>query len=144
MSESPAESAVPIWPHFLPHVLRVLNSGESLPRRDLVGRVLESAELSEAALGETIAAGDGRAANRVGWALTNLYKAGWVERPQRAVYRITEAGRAWFMQNPDASLCQRRVNLDPLSTFENGPPCHWCYFRWVVLCSMSSRRALVR
>lgn len=104
MSESPAESAVPIWPHFLPHVLRVLNSGESLPRRDLVGRVLESAELSEAALGEIIAAGDGRAANRVGWALTNLYKAGWVERPQRAVYRITEAGRAWFMQNPDASL----------------------------------------
>lgn len=104
MSESPAESTVPIWPHFLPHVLRVLNSGESVPRRDLVERVLDMAELSEEARKETLAAGDGRAENRVGWALTNLYKAGWVERPQRAVYRVTETGRSWFNKNPETSL----------------------------------------
>lgn len=104
MSESSAESSVPIWPHFLPHVLRVLNSGEAVPRRDLVERVFDAAELSEEARKETLAAGDGRAENRVGWALTNLYKAGWVERPQRAVYRITETGRSWFLENPNASL----------------------------------------
>lgn len=40
--------------------------------------------------------------------------------------------------------CQRRVNLDPLSTFENGPPPHWSYGLLAVSCSMSSRRALVR
>ncbi|MGJ9372550.1 restriction endonuclease [Nesterenkonia sp. CF4.4] len=104
MSELPAESNVPIWPHFLPHVLRVLNSGGAVPRRNLVERVLDAAELSEEARKETLAAGDGRADNRVGWALTNLYKAGWVERPQRAVYRITEPGRSWFLENPNASL----------------------------------------
>lgn len=104
MSESPAESSVPIWPHFLPHVLRVLNSGEAVPRRDLVELVFDAVELSEEARKETLAAGDGRADNRVGWALTNLYKAGWIERPQRAVYRITETGRSWFLENPSASL----------------------------------------
>lgn len=104
MSESPIESSVPIWPYFLPHVLRVLNSGEAVPRRDLVERVFDAAGLSEEARKETLAAGDGRAENRVGWALTNLYKAGWVERPQRAVYRITETGRSWFLENPKASL----------------------------------------
>ncbi len=104
MSEPTTESGVPIWPHFLPYVLRVLDSGETVPRRDLVERVLDAAEISNEARKETLAAGDGRAENRVGWALTNLYKAGWVERPQRAVYRITETGRSWFTQNPNATL----------------------------------------
>ena len=102
MTELPEQSEVPIWPRFIPHVLQVLSDGSIVRRRDLVARVLDSAELSESARAERIAVGDGRADNRVGWALTSLFKAGWVERPERAKYRITPDGLKWLRENPDA------------------------------------------
>lgn len=50
--------------------------------------------------------------NRVGWAATYLYRAKLIDRPKRAVYRITERGRRVLEQNPD------RVDLKVLSRFE--------------------------
>lgn len=95
------DSEVPIWPHFVTHVLRALSSGETLHRRDIVSRAINSAGLSAAARSETLNTGGLRSEQRLGWAISNLLKAGWIERPVRANYRITEAGREWLSSHPE-------------------------------------------
>lgn len=104
-SEAPTteafESEVPIWPVFVRHVLSVLSDGSTLHRRDLVSRAIDSAQLSNSAREETLNSGGLRSEQRLGWAISNLFKAGWIERPVRANYRITEAGKKWFGDHPD-------------------------------------------
>lgn len=95
------ESEVPIWPVFVAHVLRVLSAGETLHRRDIVSRAIDSADLSDAARAETLNTGGLRSEQRLGWAISNLLKAGWIERPVRANYRITDAGREWLSSHPE-------------------------------------------
>jgi len=91
---------VPIWPLFVTHVLRILSLGETLHRRDIFSRAIDSAGLSVITHAETLNTGGLRSEQRLGWAISNLLKAGWIERPVRANYRITEAGRDWFFQTP--------------------------------------------
>jgi len=50
--------------------------------------------------------------NRVGWASTYLKKAGVVETPKRAHYRITDRGREVLNEKPD------RVNIKSLEQFQ--------------------------
>ena len=100
-TEESAESEVPIWPHFVKHVLLVLHKGETLHRRDIMSRAIESAALTASARKETLNSGGLRSEQRLGWALSHLAKAGWIERPSRANYRITEEGRQWFAQHPE-------------------------------------------
>jgi restriction system protein len=50
--------------------------------------------------------------NRVGWATTYLFRTGLIERPRRAVYRITDRGRQVLSENP------KRVDMGVLSQFE--------------------------
>ena len=50
--------------------------------------------------------------NRVGWAVTYLYRTGLLDRPKRSVYRITERGRTVFQQNPE------RIDLGVLRQFD--------------------------
>jgi restriction system protein len=98
------ESSVPIWPYFVRHVLTALADGSTLGRRDLVDRTIASAGLSEDARAETLSSGQGRAAHRIGWSLSHMFKAGWIDRPQRGTYRITGTGAEWRSQNPVTDL----------------------------------------
>ncbi len=50
--------------------------------------------------------------NRVGWATTYLFRTGLIERPKRAVYRITDRGRQVLSENP------KRIDMGVLSQFE--------------------------
>jgi restriction system protein len=100
MSLPTTDSEVPIWPVFVSHVLRVLDGGETLHRRDIVSRTIESAGLSEAARAETLNTGGLRSEQRLGWAISNLLKAGWIERPARANYCVKAAGREWLANHP--------------------------------------------
>ena len=95
------ESEVPIWPLFVRHVLDVLSDGSTLHRRDIMSRAIEAADLSEVARAETLNSGGLRSEQRLGWAISNLFKAGWIERPIRANYRITGAGREWFAKHSE-------------------------------------------
>lgn len=99
--EEGEESEVPIWPHFVKHVLLVLQNGDTLHRREIMSRAIDSAALSEAARQETLNSGGLRSEQRLGWAISHLLRATWIERPSRANYRITEAGRQWFAEHPE-------------------------------------------
>jgi restriction system protein len=63
-------------------------------------RALDLVGLSEEARAETLESGGLRADGRVGWAITHLTKASFIERAARAQYRITDAGSAWLAQHP--------------------------------------------
>ncbi len=98
------ESSVPNWPHFIRPVLAVLADGTTLRLRDLTDRTIAEAGLPEAARAETLSSGKSTAGHRIGWALSNLFKASWIERPQRATYRITSTGAEWLTRNRTADL----------------------------------------
>jgi restriction system protein len=51
--------------------------------------------------------------NRVGWAITYLFRSGLLERPKRAWYRITERGRQVLAENPE------RIDLAVLGQFDD-------------------------
>jgi restriction system protein len=95
-----APSLVPIWPAFVIPVLTVLANGETMHRREVFDAAADVAGLTSEARAETLSSGGARYAQRVGWALSHLSKAGWVDRPARAYYAINDAGRAALQQNP--------------------------------------------
>jgi restriction system protein len=94
-------SAVPIWPAFVIPVLRVLENGRTLHRKDVISSAARFAELTPKAREETLLSGGSRFEQRLGWALSHLAKAGWIDRPSRAHYAINEHGRNGLLEHPD-------------------------------------------
>lgn len=70
-------------------------------RKDVFGAAAEIAGLGPDARAETLASGGYRYEQRVGWALSHLSKAGWVDRPARGYYAINTAGQDGLIHNPD-------------------------------------------
>lgn len=101
ISADDSQSLVPIWPAFVIPVLTVLSNGKTMHRREVFDAAADLAGLTADARAETLGSGGARYAQRVGWALSHLSKAGWVDRPTRAYYAINDAGRAALQQNPD-------------------------------------------
>jgi restriction system protein len=95
------ESIVPIWPMFVYPTLVALAEGDTLSRRELGKRAMDILNLSQEARDEALESGGSRAEGRAGWAITHLNKAGWIERPSRAHYRITADGRTWMAAHPE-------------------------------------------
>lgn len=91
---------MPVWYGFLKPVLEVMQDGTVWKRRELLRAVCDHVGLSEDQRLEALSSGESRAENRVGWALSALYKAELVEKPQRATYVLTEAGRQFLQQHP--------------------------------------------
>lgn len=93
-------SIVPIWPAFVIPVLRVLEDGRTLHRKDVADEAAVIAGLSREARSETLQSGGFRYEQRLGWALSHLSKASWVSRPTRGHYAITDAGRVALERFP--------------------------------------------
>lgn len=86
-------STVPPWPAFVIPVLQVLADGRVLHRKDVFDQAAGIAELSPAAREETLRSGGYRYEQRLGWVLSNLLKASWIDRPSRGHYGINDRGR---------------------------------------------------
>lgn len=103
MTEPSATSeatSVPIWPALIVPVLRALEPGETLPRKNLFHVAAEKAGLSAATMRETLESGGLRYEQRMGWVLSHLTRAKWIDRPARGQYAINETGRQWLNANP--------------------------------------------
>ncbi|PZE63608.1 restriction endonuclease [Curtobacterium sp. MCBD17_021] len=94
-------SAVPIWPAFVIPVLRVLEDGQTLHRKDVFDAAARIAGLTAEAREETLRSGGYRYEQRLGWALSHLAKASWIDRPSRGHYVINDRGRNALVQYPD-------------------------------------------
>lgn len=94
-------SIVPTWPALVVPVLTVLKSGEIMHRKNLFDAAAQVAGLGPVARAETLTSGGFRYEQRIGWALSHLSKAGWVDRPSRGHYAINEGGRQCLRDYPE-------------------------------------------
>lgn len=93
-------SLVSIWPEYVIPTLQVLSDGQSRQRREVFDAVADRAGVSDDARAETLKSGGTRYEQRMGWVLSHLGKAKWVDRPERGHYVINDAGRAALAQYP--------------------------------------------
>jgi restriction system protein len=94
-------------------VLVMLADGGEHTARDIREHLAREFSLSQDELDALLPSGRAKTfANRVGWALTYLYRTKLLERPRRSVYRITPRGQEVMTENPG------RVDLRVLSQFE--------------------------
>lgn len=83
-----------------------------LRSRDVKDLIADEFELTEAERAEMLPSGrQRRIDNRVAWALSYLFQAGLVSRPQRGQVEITSDGRAVLAHNPE------RVDMKTLEAF---------------------------
>lgn len=83
-----------------------------LSKRALYDRVAVELRLTPDQLAETISSGQSTFENRVGWACSWMKSCGWVDRPRRAHWVITEAGRARWQQGAPVSAAEMRPLAD--------------------------------
>lgn len=94
-------------------VLELLSDDDEHAVKAIQRALAERFSLSREDTEQMLPGGTGKLfANRVGWATTYLYQTKLIDRPRRAVYRITDRGRQVLSQNPD------RVDLKVLAQFE--------------------------
>src|SRR3954452_896742 len=94
-------------------VLIVLEDGQDHTIKEIRADLAKHFSLGQADIDELIPSGRVTTfQNRVGWAATYLYRTKLIDRPKRAVYRITERGRQALEKNPD------RIDLKVLSQFQ--------------------------
>jgi restriction system protein len=105
--------AVPDFQSLMRPLLDVLDDDRDYPIKAMRDELAELLCLDQSAREELIPSGRVTVFNnRVGWAATYLYRAGLIERPRRAVYKITPRGHEVLTRHPD------RVDLRVLSEFE--------------------------
>ena len=81
--------------------LNFVSDGEEHSVREIINGLADVFNLSEAERRELLPSGKQPVFdNRVGWASTYLKKAGVIETPKRALYRITDRGRGVLEKNP--------------------------------------------
>lgn len=105
--------AVPKFYELMPSIINCLGDNNVHTLKELTAYCAKELSLSEEDKAETIASGQNMLHNRVGWAKTYLKKAGLLESPQRAHFRITDAGMKAFQQGAE------NVTLEYLSQFES-------------------------
>src|SRR5699024_4822590 len=99
-----SSSGLPTWDSFIPYILHILVNGEETTRKVIVDRVLDYLGLPDELRGKEYSkseSGQSILANRIGFALADLYKANAINRPKRAVYQITEKGNSLLTKYGD-------------------------------------------
>lgn len=94
--------AIPQFKYFILPFLENLSDDEEHSIKDIEEALAVKFELTEDELGKTTPSGRMTIVrNRVGWAKTYLKKAGLVEAPKRALFKITKEGQKVLAQKPE-------------------------------------------
>jgi len=105
--------AVPDFQTLMRPLLASLEAGDDRTITSIRDEIAERFSLSQTDLDELIPSGRVTTfQNRVGWAATYLYRTKLIDRPRRAVYRITDRGRQVLAENLE------RIDLRVLGQFE--------------------------
>lgn len=107
-------------PTFQDLMLPLLEQGavKATPVREAVGLMADLFELTDDERNELLPKkSQTRIANRTNWAVSYLVRAGLLERPQRAWFQITDAGRSLLASSPK-SIDVKFLN-EHYETFEN-------------------------
>lgn len=99
-----SSSGLPTWDSFIPYILEVLKNGEETTRAVIVKRVLDFLGIPEDLRRQEYTNSESSQSvlyNRIGFSLTDLYKAKAIIRPRTAVYKITEEGLSLLEKHGD-------------------------------------------
>ena len=106
--------SVPKYYEMMKPVLTAYGDGNEHNIKEIRSRIAEHFRLSEDELAELLPSGRQTVfANRVGWAVTYLLKAGLLNRLSRATCKITKEGLKVLAENPDT------VDTDYLMKYES-------------------------
>ncbi|MBA3428821.1 MAG: restriction endonuclease [Actinobacteria bacterium] len=104
---------VPDYQTLMRPVLALMEDGAEWKAVSIRDVIIREFQLTPEEIDERLPSGrDTTLRNRVGWALTYLYRAGLTERPRRSIYVLTDRGREVLRSNPN------RVDNDVLNSFE--------------------------
>lgn len=95
--------AMPTWDQTMQPVLELLSQdGGYHAVKELREHVISVFSMTPEERSELLKSGQLRIANRVGWGITDMHKAGLVERgSKKGVYRITPEGRVFLAEHKD-------------------------------------------
>lgn len=106
--------AVPKYFEMIKPLLKAVGDGKPHGSKELKQVVSREFSLTESDLAEMLPSGRQTVfANRLGWAGTYLVKAGLLERPARATFQITPAGKSVLKEDPPV------IDPDYLERFES-------------------------
>jgi restriction system protein len=102
-------------------VLELLSDGNDHTVKSIQAALTERFSLTHEDTEQMLPGGTGKLfANRVGWATTYLYQTKLIERPRRAVYRITDRGRQVLADYADRVDLKVLAQFDELEEFRKG------------------------
>ena len=90
---------IPAWHEFIIQVLRALEDGQVLSRRELDSKTLDVAGITPEQRGVQMRSGGQLVLNRIGWAMSALTRAKAVGKPERGHYVITPVGKELLSKN---------------------------------------------
>lgn len=97
-------NSIPQYHTLMLPLLKVMSDGTEMSTGQMRDAVAQHLGLSTEALSQRLPSGTQTAFdNRMGWARTYLFKAGLIDRPQRATYIISQSGRK-LLENPPAII----------------------------------------
>lgn len=103
---------VPSFDEFNALTLKFMGDGEARQVNQIKDAVTELAQLTPEALAETIPSGEQKVRHRIAWACSNLYRAGFLAKPQRGVYQISDTGRK-ILPNVGTALTEDDFRTQP-------------------------------
>jgi len=93
-------TGIPTWDQFMAPVLGLMSDGTVRGIREIRTTTARIELLGEDQLEEVLPSGQLKADNRIGWAVSYLTRVGALQRPSRAQYSITDAGRQLLSAHP--------------------------------------------
>lgn len=105
--------SIPKWHEFMAPILRAMSDGATRDRSEITEAAADQVALTEAEREVTLTTGQPMYANRVGWAISHLTKAGALLRPERGRYVIAEQGHMLLTQRPAVT----RADVDAVTGY---------------------------
>lgn len=114
--------AIPKYNEYFPKVMECLKNNASQTCREIKEYCLKSFDLTEEERSETLQSGITIFANRVGWAITYLAKAGLIGKVKRGVYSLTKEGKSAIKNGCDKITLEYLTKYPSFNEFfENKP-----------------------
>lgn len=110
--------SIPKWHEYMPTILQIMSDGVIRDRSQITAEAADAVGLSAEDRRITLTTGQPMHANRVGWAISHLAKAGALERPERGRYLITAMGRGLRAAHPSVT----RADVAAFTGYKRTPP----------------------
>lgn len=110
--------SIPKWHEFMAPILRVMSDGATRDRGEITQAAADEAGVVSEERQITLTTGQPMYANRVGWAISHLSRAGALSRPERGRYVISDLGRTVLDTRPAVS----RADVEAVTGYRRTRP----------------------